>query len=487
MADSGWMAESRRSGRFVPLRGSRAPYERRIMTLSIALALPALVLGEACIWRLDLYWPWRAAAAVVLPALLAGLSNALRRDVIEPLRGLTNVVEAYRGGDYTIRSSRERPGDALGDLAHEINSLGDTLHQQRLRAMEATALLEKLIGAIDIAVLAFDEAARLRVHNPAAAQLLGLEAGSGYGQTALALGLESFLQDDTPSRIVTSLSGRSGRWQITHGTFRESGLAQHLLIISDVRQALREQERVAWQRLIRVIGHEVNNSLTPIRSLAVTLHDMLSATLAAGIERQEVLDGLKVISDRTHSLGRFLAQYSRLARLPPPRPRWLPLAPLITRVTALEPLHRIEAEVPEGLEVQVDEDQLEQALINLGRNAVEAQGDAGGGVVMCAYGRNESSGRSEPSVHNVPPGHHDPSGYDTLVITVTDQGPGVANPDNLFVPLFTTKPGGSGVGLVLSRQIAEAHGGTLTLENRRDTRGAIATLEIPGAARCCQS
>jgi len=274
------------------------------------------------------------------------------------------------------------------------------------------------------------------------------------------MGLEEFLQGDTPSRIVTSLANRSGRWQITHGTFRESGLAQHLLIIFDVRQALREEERLAWQRLIRVIGHEVNNSLAPIRSLATTLQESLSAALTPGNDRDEALTGLKVIADRTHGLSRFLAQYSRLARLPPPRPRWLELAPVLARVIALETLHQIQIQIPEGLEVLVDEDQLEQALINLARNAVEAQGDSAGHVLVAAHGDD-----------------------DTLVITITDEGPGVANPDNLFVPFFTTKPGGSGVGLVLSRQIAEAHGGILSLENRHDTHGAIATLEIPGAVR----
>jgi len=439
---------------------SRLAFERRVIVLSVALTAPALVLGGWLIWRLEVEWIWRVVAAAALLAILVSLCAALRKSVTEPLRGLTNVVEAYRSGDYTIRSSRERAGDAFGELVHEINSLGDTLHQQRLRAMEATALLDKLINAIDIAVLAFDGEGRLRVHNPAAAQLLGLELTTDVGHSAAEVGLEEFLKEDTRSRIVTSFAGRSGRWQITHGTFRESGLAQHLLIISDVRQALREEERLAWQRLIRVIGHEVNNSLTPIRSLAETLQELLSAALVPGGERDETLSGLKVIAERTRSLGRFLAQYSRLARLPSARPHWLQLAPLIARVVALEPLHRIEIQIPEDLEAYVDEDQLEQALINLARNAVEAQGDSDGHVIITA--------------HNHP---------DTLIITVTDEGTGVANPDNLFVPFFTTKPGGSGVGLVLSRQIAEAHGGTLSLENRRDTQGAIATLEIPSAAR----
>jgi nitrogen fixation/metabolism regulation signal transduction histidine kinase len=232
------------------------------------------------------------------------------------------------------------------------------------------------------------------------------------------------------------------------------------LIVADVRQALREEERLAWQRLIRVIGHEVNNSLTPIRSLAATLRDMLQRTLGPDQSREETLGALAVIAERTEGLGRFLAQYSRLARLPQPHPRWVPLAPLLARVAALDPERHIEISVAPDLEACVDEDQLEQVLINLVKNALESQGHDGQAISV----RAESRG-------------------DALSITVLDSGPGIANPDNLFVPFFTTKPGGSGVGLALSRQIIEGHGGTLRLDNRSDARGAVASVEIPHAAR----
>jgi nitrogen fixation/metabolism regulation signal transduction histidine kinase len=290
--------------------------------------------------------------------------------------------------------------------------------------------------------------------------LLGVEAHGALGRTASDLALDEFLADPRPTRVVGAVAGRSGRWQVTHGTFRESGLVQHLLIVADVREALRDEERLAWQRLIRVIGHEVNNSLTPIRSLAGTLRDMLQQGIGAGGGREEMLEAAGVIADRTESLSRFLAQYSRLARLPPPRPRWVPVAPLLARVAGLDRVHAIEVRSDAGLEALVDEDQLEQALINLVKNALESQGEAGGEVVVTARASD-----------------------DGLAIAVTDSGPGIANPDNLFVPFFTTKPGGSGVGLALSRQIIEAHGGTLRLDNRSDARGAVASLEIPGAAR----
>jgi nitrogen fixation/metabolism regulation signal transduction histidine kinase len=416
-------------------RRVRWPFERRISALTIALVVPAMFLGIALLAVLDLSPILRACLILVLIVLLSGTAALLREAIVQPLRGLANVVESYRAGDYTVRGRRTARGDALGDLVGEINDLGRTLHEQRLRAMEATALLDKLVGAIDVAVLAFDGAHELRLANPAATRLLGVEAHGALGRTASDLALDEFLADPRPTRVVGAVAGRSGRWQVTHGTFRESGLVQHLLIVADVREALRDEERLAWQRLIRVIGHEVNNSLTPIRSLAGTLRDMLQQGIGAGGGREEMLEAAGVIADRTESLSRFLAQYSRLARLPPPRPRWVAVAPLLARVAGLDRVHAIEVRSDAGLEALVDEDQLEQALINLVKNALESQGDAGGEVVVTARASD-----------------------DGLAIAVTDSGPGIANPDNLFVPFFTTKPGGSGVGLALSRQTAALYG-----------------------------
>jgi len=434
----------------------RRRFERRIAALLAASAGLSLGLGSALIWRFPLDPLLRIVLLLALLAALGILCTALFQSVVNPLRGLTNVVEAYRSGDYTLRSSRESAGDALGDLVHEINSLGNILHEQRLRATEATALLDKLISAIDVAILAFDGEGRLRLLNPSASQLLDIPAADAVGQSAAELALQDFLAADVSTRIVTSIAGRAGRWQITHGTFREGGLSQHLLIVADVRQALREEEHSAWQRLIRVLSHEVNNSLTPIKSLATTLEDMLREALPAGSLREDVLPALHVIADRTDALQRFLAQHGRLARLPAPQRRWFHLKPLLERVARLEQTHPIDVHAPDGLEVHADADQLEQVLINLVKNAIEAQGESRGAIAISAC---DSASR--------------------LIVTVTDEGPGIANPDNLFVPFFTTKPGGSGIGLVWSRQIAEAHGGTLRLENRTETEGAVATLDIP--------
>lgn len=438
-------------------------FERRILLLSTALTMAALLLGVALVWLLPLGLLWRGILVGMLAIGLGVLLVSLFRAAVEPLRGLTSVVEAYCDGDYTIRSNRDFAGDALGYLVHEVNCLGDTLLEQRLRVTEATALLEKLITAIDVAVLAFNGEGQLRLFNPAALQLLGIDAHSAAGKKAAELGVAALLAAQGRTQIVTTICGRTGRWQVTHGTFRDEGFSQHLLIVSDVREVLREEERSAWQRLIRVIGHEINNSLAPIKSIATTLHELLSESSLPARLREDALPALQVIADRTTALQNFLAQYSRLARLPPPRRCWFRLAPLLERIAALEHRHSIEVTVPAGVEIHADEDQLEQALINLVRNAVEAHGTAGGHIAIAAQ------------VFST-----------TLAIAVTDEGPGIANLDNLFVPFFTTKPGGSGIGLALSRQIAEAHGGTLSLANRCDIHGAVATLELPGSLRRLQ-
>jgi nitrogen fixation/metabolism regulation signal transduction histidine kinase len=443
------------------LRRKGRNFERRIASFTILLAAIAILFGAALIWQTGFSLILRICLFLVLTLILGSIGALLYESITQPLRGLANIVEAYRGGDYTVRGRRTASQDALGELVNEVNSLGRTLHEQRLRTLEATALLDKLVATIDVAVLAFDGQHRLSLLNPAAERLLGVaSARRARGLTAAELAVEELLAGEGGTSVATSVAGRTGRWQVTHGMFREGGVAQHLLIIADLRQALREEERAAWQRLIRVIGHEVNNSLTPIKSLADTLVGLLAEALPGGPAREDALGALQVIGDRTDSLSRFLAQYSRLARLPAPRRRWVAMTPLLSRIAALDHTHAIEVVSDPRLEARIDEDQIEQALINLVKNAAEAQQGARGRIGISAQNRNS-----------------------VLTVAITDDGPGIANTDNLFVPFFTTKPGGSGVGLALSRQIVEGHGGTLALENRSDARGAVATLQIPAAAR----
>ncbi len=413
-----------------------------------ALATAGLCLAAPVDWLL------RVLLALVGALLWAALGHAARESVSQPLRGLTTVVEALRSGDHSIRGRGARPGEPLGELVLEVNQLADAMRTEHLRALEVTALLEQLLRSVDVAVLALDGRGVLRLANPAAARLLGAPVPRLLGRPAAELGLLELVPREPGTRLMSSVAGHPGRWQVTHGTFREGGLAQHLLVVTDLRAALREEERAAWQRLLRVMGHEVKNSLAPIRSIAGTVRAMLARELPEGPRRADALEGLQVIEERSASLDRFLAQYRRLAHLPPPRPIPTEIAPLLRRVAALAPWP-VGVRVDERLTAVLDADLVEQALVNLLRNAVEAAGPQGS-VELEA----EAAGQS-------------------LRVRILDDGPGLPNPDNLFVPFFTTKPGGSGIGLVLSRQVAELHGGTVTLQERPGTRGAVASLEIP--------
>src|SRR5207253_731748 len=296
----------------------------------------------------------------------------------------------------------------------------------------------------------FDGAGRAVLANRSAERLLGiplsrlLESG---GLDAARLKLADALEGETPRVMELDLPGGSGRFELRRSTFRLGGLPHQLVVLADLRRALREEERQAWQRLVRVLGHEINNSLAPIHSIAAGLR---------GASSDDVESGLQVIERRAESLMRFMSAYARLARLPPPQLRELEVTDWVNRVAALE--KRIPVRVREGppVSVRADADQLEQLLINLIRNAADAALETGGRVeVSWSVGQRQ------------------------LEICVADEGPGVTSTANLFVPFFTTKAGGSGIGLALSRQIAEAHQGSLALENRHDRRGARARLRLP--------
>jgi PAS domain S-box-containing protein len=372
------------------------------------------------------------------------------------LSTLSNLLAALREGDFSIRARGANVEDALGEVLREVNALGETLRQQRLGALEATALLRKVMEEIDVAVFAFDGNGCLRLVNRAGERVLAQPEERLLGRTAEELALAECLQGETPRIAQIAFPGKSGRWEIHRGSFREGGLAHQLLVITDLSRALRDEERQAWQRLIRVLGHELNNSLAPMKSIAENLTSMLGRKVRAADWQEDMRSGLTVIAARTDGLARFMNAYARLAKLPPPIFQPLDVGQWIRRVAGLEPRLQVQLKPGPEVKIQADQAQLDQLLINLLHNAVDAALETGGGVRV-GWGREDSY----------------------VEVWVQDDGPGIPNPTNLFVPFFTTKPSGSGIGLVLSRQIAEAHGGSLTLENRESRRGCEARLRLP--------
>ena len=433
---------------------SRWRFQNRVLLPALAAAGPAWLLVAVLLWQLDATPAMRwTLFTLVTVFFLIGLA-AVRQRVVQPLRSLANMLEALREGDYSMRGRNVDPEDSMGEVMVEVNSLSRTLYDQRLEALEAGALLQKVIADVDIAVFGFDSHLKLRLVNRAGEALLGGSAEELRGRSAAQLGLDGMLAERS-GRIVTHVfPGGAGRWEVRRRSFREGGRPNELLVISDLSRALREEERQAWQRLVRVIGHELNSSLAPIKSMAGTLRKLIRRDSPPPDWREDANSGLTIIHDRAESLERFMGAYARLARLPPPTRRDTDFGALVGRVASLQG-GRLTVEGGPAVRLAIDPDQIEQVLINLGRNGVEAAGEQG--TVRVGW-------RAED---------------DRLVVEVVDDGPGLARTDNLWVPFFTTKPGGTGIGLVLSREIVENHGGAITLENREGARGCVARVSLP--------
>ncbi|HXI22948.1 MAG TPA: ATP-binding protein [Pyrinomonadaceae bacterium] len=426
--------------------------------LALAAGLPGVAVCALLLWLNGYSARTQWTVDLLLIFFWLAISANLKNRVVRPLQTLSNILAAIREGDYSIRGRRAASGDALGEVMLEVNDLGATLRGQRLGAMEATTLLRTVMAEIDSAIFAFDPEQRLRLVNRAGEKLLAQSESRLLGRTSQELGLSECLHGhhQAPYTMQMNFPGAVGRWEIRCGTFREGGMQHQLLVLTDLSKTLREEERSAWQRLLRVLGHELNNSLAPIKSVAGSLADLMKRDSQPDDWREDMHRGLEVISARAESLSRFIESYSKLARLPPPRFEQLKIGELVERVAALETRLPVKVRRTEDVLVQADGAQLEQLLINLIRNAVDASLETHGDVDV---GWTRKDGQ--------------------VVITVTDEGLGLANTANLFVPFFTTKAAGSGIGLVLSRQIAESHGGTVTLYNRADRSGCEAKLTLP--------
>ncbi len=438
------------------MRRRRLAHERRMLAVALGAGAPAVAATLALLWlggfpaRID----WTVALAVV--GCWLGIAWRVRERVARPLRTIANLLEAMREGDYSIRARAEARDDALNEVMQQVNAMAATLREQRLGALEATALLRKVMEEIDVAIFAFDGSHTLRLVNAAGERLIGEPAERLIGRDAASLGLMEVLEGGEQRTARLAFGDPTRRWGISLTTFREGGLPHRLLVVSDITRPLREEELEAWQKLVRVLGHELNNSLAPIKSIAGSLDTLLERMPRPEDWEDDMRRGLRIIAGRSEALSRFLSAYAKLARLPAPVLGPVRIGEIVQRVAGLET--RLAPRVTPGPDTTIaaDADQIEQALINVMTNAVEASLATAGGVET---GWTRAGG--------------------TVAVWVRDEGYGIANASNLFVPFFTTKPGGSVIGLVLSRKIAENHGGTLTLANREDRRGSEARLVLP--------
>jgi two-component system nitrogen regulation sensor histidine kinase NtrY len=448
----------------MPKTSRRLPHDQAVFVYTLLGGLPAVLVAMGFLWWGDHSTKVQWTLTLLVVGCWLGFAEAVRMRVVRPLQTMANLLSALREGDFSIRARGARHDEPLGDAMAEINLLGGILREQRLGALEATALLRTVMEEIDVAVFAFDSGSVLRLVNRSGQELLAQPAERILGRTAGEIGLAEYLEGET-TRVLerTAFPGGTGRWGMRRTTFREGGRTHALLVIADLSQALREEELKAWQRLVRVLGHELNNSLAPIKSIAGSLGDLLRREQRAADWETDMLSGLEIIAARADGLARFMQAYARLARLPAPARTPSPLAPLAQRAAVLEPRLPVQILGGPDLTLSCDAAQIEQVLINLIKNGVEAA------LEQRTAGRGEAGVRIgwKKTAHFVE-------------IAVEDDGPGIANASNLFVPFFTTKPEGSGIGLVLCRQIAENHGGSLALKNREGvTHGCIATLRLP--------
>ncbi|HYK05408.1 MAG TPA: ATP-binding protein [Thermoanaerobaculia bacterium] len=428
-------------------------YERRIVGTALLAVVPLAIAAVLLVWAGDFPEIVTWTVALLIGATIGVATVAIYEVVAYPLRTVANVISAVREEDYSIRAREARDGAMLGEIMLELNELSATMRRRHLAALEAAALVRAVISEVDAAIFAFDAESRLELVNRAGERLLGETL---IGRTAEELGVRDLLELEDATTVERGFADVTARWSVRVSVFRREGQTHRLLVIADISRALRQEEIRAWQRVVRVLGHELNNSLAPIKSIAGTLEEALAMEKSETPLHANLTRGLSVISRRADSLARFLSVYSELARLPEPTLRAVELDAVVRRAVALD--RRIDVVVEGGppVRIEADEDQLEQAVINVIKNAIDASLETGGGV----------------SVQWRVTG-------DTAELSVVDAGPGLASAANVFTPFFTTKPGGSGIGLVLSRQIAEAHGGTLELRNRSEGVGCEAVLRIP--------
>jgi two-component system nitrogen regulation sensor histidine kinase NtrY len=428
--------------------------EASLFRLVLIGGAPAVGIALYLVWTRPLIPELRLTLSGFVLAVWLVCAFSARQSVRDALNVVANLLGALREGDYSIRGLKTRSDSSMALVMREVNDLGSTLQRQRIEALESTALLTHVTEEIAVAVFAFDPAGKVLLVNKAGERLLGAAREKLVGMAASTLGFDEYLIGESRRLSERTFGGRLGRYEIWRAVFYREGRPHQLVVMTDLSQALRDEEQAAWQRIVRVLSHEINNSLTPIKSIAHSVNRMIDRTPPFP-GQDEVQHGLSLIEERSGALGRFLRAYAQLAQLPKPRPKTLEISSVVRRIVELEERLRVVIRTSPEIPLEADSDQVEQLLINLVRNAVDAALETGGGVTI-GWAR---AGQ-------------------WLELTVEDEGKGLPDTSNLFVPFFTTKPQGSGIGLALSRQIAEAHGGSIALENRVPA-GCKAIVRLP--------
>ena len=431
-------------------------FETRLLLTTIGAGLPAVTAFAWLLWLQDYSVHLKFLATFFMTVAFLYVVFYSRDLVVNHLKSLGNVAEAIKIGDYSLRGRQSGRGDELDEVYFQLNSLSEDLQKRRYAFHEAEALLGKIVDEIEVAIFVIDQSGHVSITNRAAGSMLNLSKDEIIGCTTAELGLDPLLDNPSDSVRDNTFHVGSGPWHVRTENFREAGRPQRLLVITDLRQILRREELKAWRRLIRVISHEVNNSLSPIISMCRTLAGLLTEKPLSDESTADAIDALEIMRERSDALKDFIGRYAELARLPEPTKSRFSLRESIEEAVTMSPVKNVElSENLADVELYADRGQIEQVLINLFKNAHES-----------------SSERDDVKVEW-------DFDADTVTLDLLDHGKGISNPANLFIPFYSTKQEGSGIGLVLCRQIMENHDGSLTVENRTDGSGCIARIRLP--------
>lgn len=387
-----------------------------------------------------------------------------RHELSFRLRSLTSIVEGMVQGDFSLKARQELTSSGLSGLTESINTLSNELSSHKLANAEKRALLEKIITQIDIGVITADEQGKITVMNNAAAIMLDIRKPELI-KNLQELNL-TFATNAPAKELITLETGdKTKKLYVQLDKFREFGSDQTLILITDMNHLLRQEELKSWEGLVRVISHEINNSLTPIASMSNSLIDIIKHTNIEPDTRDDIVNSAHIIADRAKSLTEFIAQYRNLTHIKNPNRENIAISALINPILPLFTSHKILIEGDSTLVCALDAAQMKQVFINLLKNAIEAMQHPEAGDPSAAIKININ--KIENQQGNI------------LRFDILDSGCGIRRNQNLFIPFYTTKAQGSGIGLALSRQIVELHQGSLQIFNRESTKGCCARIELP--------
>ena len=453
------------------MKQKKGSFEAQLTQLSLSACLPFffLLLWLMIYAEISIY-------LTLLTFLLGSLNilychNEIHQKSSYQFRSLSNLLEAMNQGDYSVRARASHGNEALNELVVSINNLSERLNEQRINMVESQLLLKTVINHIDVAIIATDNN-DLILTNPAANKLLQLSANDLEGSVTSSQQLAQIpeLSDGQNQVMTLNFAGHKGQFNVHREAYRQSGKQQTLLFITDVSNMLRSEERKAWQSLVRVISHEINNSLAPIASISQSLTRLLTrpdsseTSLESGFEEKQsyLIEGLAIVSQRARNLTQFVNSYKQIASLPEPNKESTSIEGLVTKVVKLYGKDKVILSSATDVNLSIDSIQFEQVLINLIKNSIEA---------TAQLSKINCDDKTKPYEAKILIDWQVEG--NSFILTVTDNGTGVSNPDNLFVPFYTTKKDGSGIGLALSRQMIEGHNGKLTLKNKSSVEKAM--------------